>query len=108
MTATERIAELEQLVARLDRQLTELSARNRLQQTEIVTARNNANHWKKRFEMVQNNTPTASSIVFELSEENMEVLHREAVMRHMQPRILSRRLVETVVKDKLFGAVLDQ
>ena len=106
MTA-QRIAELEQLVERLDRQLTEQRTQQRVLQTQLTNAVGNAQHWRKRFDMMKGGI-SASAIMFEPSSETAAGLLREATMRFVKPDALVKKLIETVVKDKLFSAVLDQ
>lgn len=83
---------------------------NRIKQLEIdlQVARTNANHWKGRFEKSQNRTPAANSIVFELSPDLHGALYREATLRYSKVDGFARKLIEAVVKDKLYKAVLDQ
>lgn len=102
-----RIHELEALVQKLDSQLTLCRQQYRLLQTETTVAQNNALHWKRRYEMVQG-SKKANATIFELNPERSQGLLREATLRGVKPDQLAKKIVETVVKDKLFSAVLDQ
>jgi len=100
MTA-QRIQELEQLVHRLDAQLNLCREQTRNLKTEVTVASNNSKHWRRRFEMVRKASPY--TLMLDLDPHIFAELHREATMRSQKPDQLAKKIVETVVKDKLFS-----
>ena len=85
-----------------------LHDRIRQLEVDLQVARTNANHWKARYERAVRVQKADCTVSFELPSETFTALFREATVRYLKPNAFAKRIVETVVQDKLYNAVLDQ
>ncbi len=53
-----------------------------------------------------NNQPT-SAVIFAVPKEQFDKVRAEAFNRHMPPNVLCRKVIQAVIKDNLWAAMLD-
>lgn len=68
----------------------------------------NARDWENRYRTLKRSAPPPEALTIILSISSTVDLTREATIRKIRPEAFARLLLEQVVKDKLFVAILDQ
>lgn len=86
-----------------------LNARIRVLEESLRVAKQNATHWFGAYQQLSKGIdPTTPGLPLALPEIILSELTREATIRTLKPDVLARKIIEQVVADRLFAAVLDQ